>query len=41
VGNTRDASVAIVGFVLLSVWRTPPVIVVFTGAVAGIILTSV
>jgi chromate transporter len=40
VANARDAGVAIAGFVLLTVWRTPPIGVVVAGAVSGIVLRS-
>jgi chromate transporter len=33
-----DFAVALVGFVLLTVWRAPPLLVVAIGALAGIIL---
>jgi chromate transporter len=36
----RDASVAVVGFVLLTAWRTPPIAVVICGAVAGATLSK-
>ncbi len=38
VGNARDASVAIAGFIVLTAWRTPPIVVVVVGAVSGIVL---
>jgi len=38
VGNVRDAGVAIAGFIILTVWRTPPIVVVAAGAVSGIVL---
>jgi chromate transporter len=38
VGNARDAGAAVVGFVLLTAWRTPPIVVVVAGAAAGIVL---
>jgi len=41
VGNVRDASAAIICFVLLTAWRTPPIVVVAAGAVFGIILSKV
>jgi chromate transporter len=34
-----DFSVALLGFVLLTVWRTPPVFIVIIGALAGALLT--
>lgn len=39
--TARDASVAIAGFVLLTAWRTPPVVVVVAGAMAGVALSTV
>jgi len=37
--NTRgDFGVALIGFVLLTVWRTPPLVVVVVSAVGGIVL---
>jgi chromate transporter len=38
VHNSADTSVAIVGFVLLTAWRTPPILVVAGGAIAGALL---
>ena len=38
VHNSADVSVAIVGFVLLTAWRTPPIVVVVVGAIAGALL---
>jgi len=38
VGNARDAGVAIAGFIILTAWRTPPIVVVVAGAVSGIVL---
>jgi chromate transporter len=40
VRNPADVSVAIIGFVLLTAWRTPPIFVVIIGAVAGILLST-
>jgi chromate transporter len=40
VANARDASVAVAGFIILTAWRTPPIVVVVAGAVAGIVLRS-
>jgi chromate transporter len=34
--TTADLSVALIGFILLTVWRAPPVLVVGIGALAGI-----
>jgi chromate transporter len=39
VETARDASVVIVGFVLLTAWRAPPALVVVGGAAAGIVLS--
>jgi chromate transporter len=36
VRNARDFAVAVVGFVLLTVWRTSPLWVVLLGALAGV-----
>jgi chromate transporter len=38
--TARDASVALVGFVLLTAWRTRPIVVVVWGAVAGVVLSK-
>jgi chromate transporter len=40
VNNARDASAAVALFVLLKVWRTPPVVVVVAGALSGILLSK-
>jgi chromate transporter len=40
VRNPADVSVAIIGFVLLTAWRTPPIFLVIIGAVAGILLST-
>jgi chromate transporter len=40
VDNARDASVAVVGFVLLTALRTPPIVVVVAGALSGIVLSQ-
>jgi chromate transporter len=40
VKTTRDFGVVLVGFVLLIVWRAPPLLVVVIGAVAGIALAQ-
>jgi chromate transporter len=40
VHNSSDVSVAIVGFVLLTAWRTPPIVVVVIGAIAGTLLST-
>jgi chromate transporter len=39
VATARDASVAVTGFLLLTAWRTPPIVVVVTGAAAGFVLS--
>jgi chromate transporter len=36
-----DFAIALVGFVLLTVWRAPPIVVVLVGAVGGMALTQV
>jgi chromate transporter len=36
-----DFAIALVGFVILTVWRAPPIIVVLIGALGGIGLTYV
>jgi chromate transporter len=41
VRTKADFSVALVGFVLLIIWRVPPVLVVVTGALAGIALAQI
>jgi chromate transporter len=33
-----DFGVALIGFVLLTVWRAPPLLVVFVSAIAGVVL---
>ncbi len=38
VRNATDVSMAVIGFVLLTAWRTPPVFVVVMGALAGAVL---
>jgi chromate transporter len=38
VNSPRDFGVALVGFILLAVWRTPPLVVVVFGALAGMAL---
>ena len=40
VHNSADVSVAIIGFVLLTAWRTPPIVVVGIGAIAGALLST-
>jgi len=39
VTTARDIGVALTGFVLLTVWRAPPILIVTLGAAAGIVLT--
>jgi chromate transporter len=39
VKSASDFAIALVGFVLLTAWRTPPLIVVILGAAAGILLS--
>jgi chromate transporter len=38
VKTTADFSVALIGFVLLTVWQAPPLLIVILGALAGILL---
>jgi chromate transporter len=40
VHSAADVSVAIIGFMLLTAWRTPPVFVVIIGALAGMFLST-
>jgi chromate transporter len=40
VHTSGDFGLALVGFVLLTVWRTPPLVVVVIGALGGIALTQ-
>ncbi len=40
VKTTADFGAALIGFLLLVVWRAPPVLVVVAGALAGVILVS-
>jgi chromate transporter len=40
VHNPADVSVAIIGFVLLTAWRTPPIVVVIIGTIAGVLLST-
>lgn len=40
VHGARDVGVALVGFVLLTVWRAPPLIVVAISALAGVLLAA-
>jgi chromate transporter len=39
VKTAADVGVALMGFVLLTVWRSPPILIVTLGAAAGIVLT--
>jgi len=41
VGTSADFAVALAGFMLLTVWRAPPIAVVIAGAVAGVVLASI
>lgn len=41
VASRADFAVALVGFILLTVWRTPPLLVVLFSAAAGILLTLI
>lgn len=41
VRNAGDASMVMVGFLLLTAWRTPPIVVVIMGAIAGLLLSIV
>ena len=38
IGTTEDIGVVLIGFVLLTAWRAPPLWVVILGALAGIVL---
>jgi chromate transporter len=40
VTTARDASLAVIAFVLLTAWRTAPILVVVIGAAAGIVLSK-
>jgi chromate transporter len=40
VETASDFGVALIGFILLIMWRAPPLLVVVTGAVAGVALTQ-
>jgi len=40
VHTPTDMVVVIVGFVLLTAWRTPPIVVVVIGAIAGMFLST-
>ena len=39
VNTAADIGVALIGFLLLTVWRAPPILIVALGAAAGIVLT--
>ena len=41
VKSSGDFALALVGFVLLTAWRTPPLLVVILGALGGLALTRV
>jgi chromate transporter len=41
VSTPGDFGVALVGFVLLTVWRSPPLLVVVVSAVSGILLALI
>jgi len=41
VGSPRDFAVALTGFILLTVWRAPPLVVVVLGALAGMALAFI
>jgi chromate transporter len=38
VGSPADFALALIGFILLTVWRAPPLLVVILGALGGIAL---
>jgi chromate transporter len=40
VGSSRDFAIALTGFILLTVWRAPPLLVVVLGALAGMVLAQ-
>jgi chromate transporter len=40
VGTLRDFVIALVGFAMLTVWRAPPLLVVVTGALVGIVIAA-
>jgi chromate transporter len=40
VRTTADFSVALIGFILLIMWRAPPLLVVVIGALAGVALAQ-
>ena len=39
VKTAADVGAVLIGFVLLTVWRSPPILIVTLGAAAGIVLT--
>jgi len=39
VKTPADVAIALIGFVLLTAWRTPPLLVVFISALGGVVLT--
>jgi chromate transporter len=41
VSSPKDFGVALTGFILLTVWRTPPLVVVVLGALAGMMLAFI
>jgi chromate transporter len=41
VKSTSDVALALLGFVLLTAWRTPPLVVVVLGAIGSILLSTV
>jgi hypothetical protein len=41
VRNAGDVSMVMAGFLLLTAWRTPPIVVVIMGAIAGLLLSIV
>jgi chromate transporter len=41
VKTSGDFAIALVGFVLLMVWQTPPLVVVIVSAIGGIVLAMI
>jgi chromate transporter len=41
VKSTSDVALALLGFVRLTAWRTPPLVVVVLGAIGSILLSTV
>jgi chromate transporter len=41
VKTSGDFAIALIGFVLLVAWRAPPLVVVVTGALGGVVLALV